>query len=158
MKTLIRKPLSVKKSTIHGYGVFADVDIAAGEIIEECHTILTEGGDDKLSSYYFQGGKYYAFATGFGSIYNHAEDCNASYEFNEETSLITFKATRNIRKNEEIFISYGEGWFQDRKMPIKHISFLRKVWLFFKKIPLRALVIIGGIYLFISVLQHLTPK
>ena len=38
MSKLIYNPkLEVKKSSIHGYGVFASDDIKQGEILEECH-------------------------------------------------------------------------------------------------------------------------
>ena len=36
-KVLIQGRTEVKKSSIHGYGVFAIKDIKEGDIIEECH-------------------------------------------------------------------------------------------------------------------------
>ena len=40
MNSLILNPkIEVKKSNVHGYGVFAKEDIKQGEILEECHFI-----------------------------------------------------------------------------------------------------------------------
>ena len=36
-KVLIQGRTEVKKSSIHGYGVFATEDIKKGDIVEECH-------------------------------------------------------------------------------------------------------------------------
>lgn len=108
------------KSTIPhaGRGIFASKDIQAGEILEVCpvleipqshvqflkHTILI--------NYYFSWGKSeetVAICLGFGSIYNHSYEPNATYVkyFDEET--IIFTAIRDIKKGEEITINYHHG-------------------------------------------------
>ncbi len=151
---LVQKAIAVKKSMIQGYGVFAEQDFVQGEIIEECHAILTYGGDDILKNYYYSGGRYYVVSTGFGLIYNHAIDPNATYIFDKEQELLIFKACRVIKKGEEILISYGDGWFGCRNMEIKHISWWRRLRLFLMGMPLRLLVVCGGIYLLIFLLDH----
>ncbi len=35
---------------------------------------------------------------------------------NLKTRIATIKADRKIRKGEEIFVSYGEEWFTDRRI------------------------------------------
>ena len=61
------------------------------------------------------------FFTGFGIIYNHADNPNATYSLNLKNSIATIKATRKITKGEEIFVSYGEEWFSSRGLKPKII-------------------------------------
>lgn len=49
---LYRSNLIVKKSPVHGYGVFAGADFEKGDVIEECYAVLLEG-DDYISNYVF---------------------------------------------------------------------------------------------------------
>ena len=154
--SLARKALVVKKSIIHGYGVFAGEDFAPDDVIEECHVILTYGGDHLLQDYYYSGGgKYHVIPTGYGMIYNHAVDPNATYIFDEEHELLIFKARRPIKEGEEILISYGDTWFEKREMEIKRISWPRKLYLYLIGMPLRALIVCGGLYLLVLLFDHL---
>jgi uncharacterized protein len=115
MKTkLFQNKLIVKKSSTHGYGVFAGKQIRKGEMIEECYIIISRGGDKKLEDYYFDAKGKNAFFTGFGSIYNHSNEPNATYSISIKKRIAKFKARRTIRKGEEILISYGEEWFSSR--------------------------------------------
>ncbi len=47
--------LEVRKSSTHGYGVFAKEDIKKGELLEECHYRAVEGyfEDDDLQKHNF---------------------------------------------------------------------------------------------------------
>lgn len=116
---LFQNKLIVKKSAIHGYGVFAGKAIKKGERIEECYAILTKVEDDILGDYYFDMRGKNAVLTGFGWIYNHSEDPNAYYEINYKNRLMVFKAERAIKKGEEIFVSYGDDWFKSRDLEPK---------------------------------------
>lgn len=113
-KELFQNKLTVKKSSIHGYGVFAAKAIKKGELIEECYMLISKGGDDVLEDYYFQAGKKYAMFLGFGCIYNHSDEPNADYKLNIKQKVVTIKASENIPKGAEIFVSYGEEWFSSR--------------------------------------------
>ena len=114
-KELFQNKISVKRSRTHGYGVFAGKTIQKGEIIEECYVLITRGKDKALEDYYFDGDGKYALLTGYGIIYNHSDDDNAEYHINVKRRLATIKASRKIKKGEEIFVSYGDEWFKDRK-------------------------------------------
>lgn len=118
-KKLFQNKLIVKKSSMHGYGVFAGKTIRKGEKIEECYMIITRGGDKKLEDYYFDANGKHAIFTGFGIIYNHADDPNADYTLNFKRRIATFTAERTIPKGEEIFVSYGDKWFSDRGLKAK---------------------------------------
>ncbi len=65
-KGLFQGEIVVKKSTVHGYGVFALKDFRKGEKIEECYFILSKGGDKVLEDFYFDAKGKYAIFTGFG--------------------------------------------------------------------------------------------
>lgn len=118
-KELFQNKLVVKKSSLHGYGVFAGKAIKKGDVIEECYMIISRGGDKKLEDFYFDADGKYALLTGFGIIYNHADEPNATYRLNIKNRVATIKATRTIRKGEEIFVSYGEDWFSTRGLKAK---------------------------------------
>jgi len=110
--------LLVKKSPIHGYGVFAAEDIKSGQIIEETYVLISKNYDSSLANYYF------ASATkgesllplGWGAIYNHTAFPNADYDFDKEQSLLVFYAIKPIKQGEEIFVSYGDDWFSSRHL------------------------------------------
>lgn len=126
-KQLFQNKIFIKKSSLHGYGVFAGKTFRKGEIIEESYIITSRGGDKKLEDYYFDVNGKYGIFTGFGIIYNHSEDPNVDYFINAKRKLVVFKATRTIRKDEELFISYGDKWFSSRGKKLKpHSTFKRQ--------------------------------
>ena len=103
----------VKKSNIHGYGVFAKNNIKKGEILEECHLI-----DVNIPShpYVFMYPKNIqpinnvisVIPSGYGFIYNsslNAFKANATWITKDE--MITFVSIRDIKKNQEILIEYS---------------------------------------------------
>jgi uncharacterized protein len=117
---LFQNKLIVKKSTLHGYGVFARKTIRKGEKIEECYMIISKGGDKTLEDFYFDAKGKYALFTGFGSIYNHSDDPNADYTININNRVATIKAQKTIPKGKEIFVTYGEEWFSSRGLKPKN--------------------------------------
>lgn len=107
--------LYIAVSSIHGRGVFSCKTIKAGSIIEECPVIKMKLQELSVRKYMVL--NYYAFmieeqseytgiALGYGSLYNHAENCNASYYYDKERDLMIFEALRKIEKHEEITINY----------------------------------------------------
>lgn len=114
-KKLFHGKIYVKKSKIHGFGVFASKKIRKGELLEECYFLVSRrGGDKALEDYYFDAKGKYATFLGYGPIYNHSEDPNADYNMNMKRRVAVFKADRTIQKDEEITISYGDKWFKSR--------------------------------------------
>ncbi len=117
---LFQNKIAVKKSSLHGYGVFSEKKIKKGEIIEECYMFIANGKDNKLDNYYFEiSNRKFAMFAGYGCIYNHSEAPNATYSVNVKKGIVTFKAKKNIGKGEEIFISYGDEWFSSRNLSAK---------------------------------------
>ena len=113
---LFQNKLLVKKSPIHGYGVFAQKNIKKGELVEECCCLVFADNDDDecLIDYAFAFGRKAMVLTGFGCLYNHSDDHNLNHVLDQKQRLVTFKARRAIKKGEEIFINYGKHWFSSR--------------------------------------------
>jgi SET domain-containing protein len=145
----------VKPSLIHGYGVFARKTIRKGSVIEECPMLETTGYDiADLQNYFFRlSEKTSGIALGFGCIYNHSPDPNASFSLDKKNMLMIVKAQRTIQAGEEIFISYGPEWFSDREIPLKEISPGRKLYRFLLGIPLRGTLAFLAVLLLTKYLQ-----
>ncbi len=131
------KNLEVRKSEIHGYGVFATKDIKANEILEECHFVKTyHRGCKFLNRYKFNWPRlkgltgeeklmnieHGSIVLGWGSIYNSAlteEKSNADWECDENRKLYLFKTIKDIKKESEILIFYGEDYIRSRGKDFK---------------------------------------
>jgi len=107
----------VDKSPIHGWGVFAKEDIMEGEVFEECPilTLPIEKGEitSLLVDYRFnwpQGNDFeeQVVTLGYGSLYNHSNNANAYWVSDLENRTFKFISNREIKKDEEIFVWYGD--------------------------------------------------
>ena len=114
--------IEVRRSSIHGLGVFAKDLIKKDEIFESCPVIVfnqftmkhlfdLKNSTHILHDYVFSWYKgEVAVALGYGSIYNHSNDIsNASHRMNNEAPSIQFVAKRDIHPDEEILIHYWKG-------------------------------------------------
>lgn len=160
MKSLHQSPIKVKPSTVQGYGVFAEADIAADSIIEECY-FLTTHDQITLFNYLF---KYivndklkYCLPLGYGAIYNHSNEPNATFGYNEEMSLLVFTSLRPIKAGEEIFVSYGQRWFDIRQAkPLQtSLSWRTKRMIAKLSFIMRAAICSAAIYLAIYLLHSI---
>ncbi len=121
--------VEVRKSPIHGYGVFAKELIEAEELIEECRLLklgyrANYNHDPVLKDYVWAGrddgeqtklhGVNQYLALGLGVLYNHADEPNTIQDLNFEMEIMTIKARQAIQKDEEIFVSYGKKYFMIR--------------------------------------------
>ena len=104
-------------------GVFARCDIKKGEIIEICPVILVPRHDMSnlsesiLVTYFFYFGKNkerLVIALGFGSIYNHSYEPNATYKVKLKEKTIEFSALKDIKKDTEISFNYNYGNPKDK--------------------------------------------
>lgn len=111
---LIRAKIEIAPSPINRYGVFARENIAAGTIIEECPIIFTRNDAYSIDYAFNWDNSMSALALGYGALYNHSENPNATYSTDKKTGIITFKAIKPIKKDEEIFVNYGKNWFPYR--------------------------------------------
>lgn len=123
------RKVEVRRSPIHGYGIFAKEPIGKDELIEECRLLKlghrsNYNHDPVLKDYVWAGkddgeqtklhGASQYIALGFGSLYNHADEPNTNQVLNFETEVMTIKANQLIQKDEEIFLNYGKKYFMIR--------------------------------------------
>ena len=114
--------LEIRKSPIHGFGVFTNQSIAQDELLEEC-PYITGHFDGDVIRYVFnwprhrKDFKYLTIPLGFACIYNCAksiEGRSIDWDCDEERDLYVFKATKDIAANEELLSYYGpEYWIAD---------------------------------------------
>ena len=100
-----------------GRGVFADNAYSVGDVVESCPLIVAPSGDwgEALQDYVFQSSEdESALALGLCSLYNHSDDPNVEYDVDRATNSMVVTATRPIAPGDQMFISYGSGWWSSR--------------------------------------------
>ena len=110
-------PIILSHESKYDRGVFATHLIPIGGIIEiaPCITDFDSNFTGKVRDYIFkniliEGHSVLVF--GLGSFYNHDDEYNADYSYNN--NLMTYTATRVINPQEEIFINYGPSYWDSR--------------------------------------------
>jgi SET domain-containing protein len=110
------KAIEIKKSPLHGQGVFAKKEFRPGKIIEISPVVLLSQQEKELLRHTLLFGYYfvvdhpeYAIAMGLGasSTFNHSYVANAEYTIAIEDQAITIRAGKVIRKGEEITLNYN---------------------------------------------------
>lgn len=105
-----------------GRGVFAKQDIKKDEIISVCPFIVEDNSEkieeSIISDYVFiniDDENKRSIVLGNCSMYNHKEDYNVSYyQSTKPHNNMIFFAERDIKKGEELFISYGTDYWSSR--------------------------------------------
>jgi hypothetical protein len=111
----VRPDVNIKYSEkIKSRGVFANKDYKINDIIEICPTIKLIGNfGGPLQKYVYRyDNKHNLIAFGYCSIYNHSDTPNAVYRIINENQL-EIKIIKNIKKDEEIFVSYGDHYWKN---------------------------------------------
>lgn len=128
-RELTKSHIEIRKSKIHNRGVFSTKYIKKGEIIEIVPLIsyisLNNIRKSKLKDYVItmpsrftnKNNEIYdtkcSVMLGFGSLYNHSDDNNAAWEFIDVDNML-IKAIKDIYPNEEIFVTYGDEYWNKR--------------------------------------------
>lgn len=120
----MQKVIVQQSNIIKGQGVFANVDFKKGEIIEKAPILLMPIKEfehikkTKLYYYFFEyTNSHFAIVLGHGSLYNHSFTPNARYLYNFKNRQLIIKATKDIKKGEEIFFNYN--YYPDDKTPLE---------------------------------------
>ncbi|NCF49630.1 MAG: SET domain-containing protein-lysine N-methyltransferase [Bacteroidetes bacterium] len=114
--------IRVGVSPIHGLGVFATQDLAAGDTLERAPYIVIDDDDlqevNRLNDYLFTSPDDpgdYLVVMGYGMLYNHSANANAKWEVDDEDNrFLRFYADCAIKSGEEIFHDYGEEYWTTR--------------------------------------------
>jgi hypothetical protein len=117
-------------SSIEGRGVFATADIQEGELIERCPLVVLSWRmnyhkDPVIWQYCFTNscpceeckkhGGHFLMVLGYGQVYNHQNENNAKISFDIKNLVADITAVRGIAAGDEIYISYGDKYFKNRK-------------------------------------------
>jgi uncharacterized protein len=117
--------VEVKPSRGRGRGVFAIQPISCNELIESCPIIPLELQHraaleaTPLHEYLYGWSddcRVVALPLGYGSLYNHSDEPNASYHRNRSRNAIDFIAAKFIAAGEEITISYLNSFDSPKKL------------------------------------------
>jgi SET domain-containing protein len=118
MKITPPTKIYLKNSSLHNLGVFSSQPITKGDIIDVCPFLsFPQNSNEKIpvfSNYTFcyprsENWREHALVLGYGSYYNHSETPSIEWYTNEEDRTFVFFALRDIDKEEELLINYGNG-------------------------------------------------
>jgi hypothetical protein len=107
------------KSCLGDRGAFATCDISAGEVVEVCPLVIEKRSNvpyrSAMDDYVFAIDKSnVAISFGYCSFFNHNNNNNVTWRLNPDTKRMTMFAVRDIKKDEEMFVSYGENYWKSR--------------------------------------------
>ncbi|EDL66258.1 SET domain-containing protein [Bacillus sp. SG-1] len=95
-------------------GVFATRDIKKGELLHEAPVLPYPNKEHEhiektlLADYAFEYGiNHSALLLGYGMLFNHSYEPNATYEINFPNFTFDFYAYKDIKAGEEIMINYN---------------------------------------------------
>ena len=110
------KLVEIRKSLLHGKGVFALEDIEAGTLIVESHMVLIDKNNDlpeELATLQFPWNEDHdaICLSDVGSFFNHSSMPSAEVKSRDFDRLIQkFRAKINIAKGQEITIYYNDAF------------------------------------------------
>lgn len=106
--------IEVKVTKKMGRGLFATENISANTKVHEAYFIKAKDEDVNLcpefAKYVFgYNKKYSVICLGLGSLFNHSDEpsVEAFFAKNDNGEIMEFWSKRDIKKGEELFISYG---------------------------------------------------
>jgi len=117
MKTRLRHSgnIEIRRSELHGWGVFAIRAIRVGETLEEVpfYKLGMESPAMESVRYYWPRSEPWdcmAVPAGFAMLYNHSTEANADWETLDSELLFRFFTLRDIESGDEILIDYGVNY------------------------------------------------
>ena len=112
--------VTIGRSDIHRWGVFAKKDIAKGDLIAQSpyFTLFAEdvdldAGDGMLGRYVHPIDEVdevdgdWLIGLGYASVYNHNRKANTQWELDSYNEVMIHYAIKDIKAGEELFLDYG---------------------------------------------------
>lgn len=105
-----------------GYGVFTNKKIKKNTVIENAYCIsikVIHKLTPELKKYVYlnrQTNSEIFLALGYGSIYNHSDTPNMEKNIFWNENFIQYKSTKDIEIGEQLTYSYGEHYWESRKI------------------------------------------
>ncbi|ARD49593.1 SET domain-containing protein-lysine N-methyltransferase [Sporosarcina sp. P37] len=104
-------------------GVFATCDIKKGQLLHAAPVIAYPNEDHQhiektvLADYAFEYGvNHTAILLGYGMLFNHSYEPNATYDINFDNHTFDFFAYKDIKAGEEILINYNGDVDDDEQL------------------------------------------
>jgi SET domain-containing protein len=123
--------ISVRRSSLHGWGVFADevilpnemVEVAPGVLLQQsflnaCHYVATAEGmppEEIMLDQYGIGwtdGRAF-FPLGWVGLYNHSDNPSAEFVYVSD-ELVGIRSLKEISPDQEITVNYGDHWWRQK--------------------------------------------
>ena len=120
MSDTTRQPRSLTRigaSPVHGRGMFAKSPIRKGTVLEKGHVLPftdKQARDAQIIDLYafdFDG-KGRCLVLGSASLCNHSNTPNVEVEIDETRSTYRLVAARAIERGEELFVDYGDTYWE----------------------------------------------
>ena len=120
---------------VYGWGVFTKDIIKQHTLVETCPVISYPQDILKIAAWNVQGDKHMMAALGlslysiswspdsaiiplgWGGMYNHSDNNNCQFVIDKENGLLHIVSLRDIHANEQLFVSYGKDWFDNKPFP-----------------------------------------
>jgi len=111
----MEQTIAVKSTNKKGRGVFALKNFKKGDIVERCPIIYLSLKERQhcektiLANYMYpwRSTKSGSVVLGYGSIYNHSFDSNATWQQDFKTEEMVYRAVKPIKSGEEITVNYN---------------------------------------------------
>lgn len=111
----MKRGVIVRKSPVHGRGVFATRDLGRGVVIDRGPVVPCSNNDGGqfIATYAFDVSTHGGIALGLVSLCNHGSP-NSEIEIDDESLTYRLRTTRMISKGSEVLIDYGQEYWEGR--------------------------------------------
>lgn len=120
---------------VYGWGVFTKERIEKHTIVEASPVIIypeeiikiaswnakeDRGSNESLGLTLYSlrwGDGYAAIPMGYGGVYNHSDRNNCQFVDDLANGILYIVSLRDIEPGEQLLVSYGEDWFDNKPFP-----------------------------------------
>jgi len=123
MKLFKHPFIYVKNSPEERFGVYTDVFISKGTLIEQCHfaTVGEGTNNETIKGYMYNyhspsGVNKQIIPFGYGAIYNHNDYHNTEFYIDYDRDIMVFRVIENVFKGDQLYINYGPDFSNKLKL------------------------------------------